>query len=350
MSAQLSTVTVTPKEASSLVIEHVKRDQPVMLWGGTGIGKTSIMRQVAKQLDKKLITILASIKQPVDLAGIPVPDMANNVCRWLTPSELPREDRDGTDGLLFLDEINAVNQMMQAALHQLVNEAKVGEHKIARGWARVAAGNRLTDRAAAQRMPTALANRFKHYNVEPSVEDWCEYQAARGGNPLYSAFLRFRPELIYLAPGGETERVKIAPDAVAFPTPRTHEDASTFLDVADPVKRFHLVSSAVGEGTAHEVEGFLRLTKDLPTFGEVVADPKHARVPPVSEPASRYAVASMVASQASKETIDAVFTYAARLGGEFEMLVASEISKRHPDLTETGAYTSFAISNQHEVL
>jgi hypothetical protein len=336
-------VTVTLKEAAPLVLACANRKKPVMLWGGTGVGKSDLMEQLAAALGLPLHTFIASLKTPVDLSGIPVPDLATGTTTWLRSEDIPT-----FACVLFLDEINTCPPSMQAALFQLALKRCVGQHKLHPDTIIVAAGNRLTDRAAAQRMPTALANRFQHFNVEPAVEDWCEYQAGRGISPLYSAFLRFRPELIYLAPGQESERVKIDASAVAFPTPRSHETAAGYIDVADAMTRFHLIASAVGEGVAHEIEGFLRLTKDLPTFTEVSTDPKHARVP--ADPAAKYAVASMIASQATKETVDAVFAYAARLGGEFEMLAASEISRRSPELTETGAYTTFAIANQNEVL
>ena len=336
-------VTVSLREAGPLVIHCAKRKKPVMLWGGTGVGKSDLVEQLAAALGLPLHTFIASLKTPVDLSGIPVPDMATGTTTWLRSEDIP-----SFACVLFLDEINACPPSMQAALFQLALKRRVGQHQLHPDTIIVAAGNRLTDRAAAQRMPTALANRFQHFNVEPNVEDWCDYQASIGGNEIYSAFLRARPELIYLAPGQESERIKVPADAVAFPTPRSHTTAAECVDVADATTRFHLVASAVGEGIAHELNGFLPTITQLLTFGEVVANPKSARVP--TDPSLCYAVVSMLAVQATRETIDAVFAYAARVGGEYEMVMAAEISRRKPELTETSAYTTHSIAHQNEVL
>ena len=343
MSMPVNIVTVSVREAKPLVLAVAKQKKNTMLWGNTGVGKSDIVEQIAAELGLPLHTFIASLKTPVDLSGIPVPDMATGTTTWLRSEDIPIYAC-----LLFLDEINASPPSMQASLFQLALKRRVGKHELHPDTVIVAAGNRLTDRSAAQRMPLALANRFQHFNVEPNVEDWCDYQASVGGNPIYSAFMRARPELILLTPGNESERIKIPTDAVAFPTPRSHSTAAEYVDVADATTRFHLVASAVGEGVAHELNGFLPTITQLPTLGEVVADPKGARVP--TDPSLCYAVVSMLACQAERATIDAIFTYAARVGGEYEMVLAAEIDRRKPELTETSAYTTHSIAHQNEVL
>ena len=89
---------------------------------------------------------------------------------WYVPDELPRVERDGEFGYLFLDEINTGSPQMMAVMMQLVLDRKVGEYTLPPGWRIIAAGNRVSDRAAAQRMPTALRNRFAHIFCVPSVE------------------------------------------------------------------------------------------------------------------------------------------------------------------------------------
>jgi hypothetical protein len=343
MTAEINIVTVTLKEAVPLIEICAQRKRPVMLWGGTGVGKSDIVQQLAAKLGLPLHTFIASRKTPVDLSGIPVPDMANGTATWLRSEDIPSHAC-----VFFLDEINTCPPSMQASMFELALNRRVGKHELHPDTIIVAAGNRLTDRAAAQRMPTALANRFQHFNVEPTVEDWCDYQASIGGNEIYSAFLRARPELIYLAPGQPHERIRVPVDAVAFPTPRSHTTAASYVDIADATQRFHLVASTVGEGIAHELNGFLPTISQLPTLGEVVADPNTARVP--TDPSLCYTVVSMLACQAERDTIDAIFAYAARVGGEYEMVLAAEINRRKPALTETSAYTTHAIANQNEVL
>jgi MoxR-like ATPase len=85
---------------------------------------------------------------------------------------LPREDRDGPNGVLFLDELNAAPPAMSAAAYQLVLDRKLGDYELPAGWVVFAAGKRETDRGVTSTMPTPLANRFAHFEFEVSVKDW----------------------------------------------------------------------------------------------------------------------------------------------------------------------------------
>lgn len=50
----------------------VSADLPVLLWGEPGIGKTAALRQLAEALDLPLTTVIASVHEPSDFAGLPV--------------------------------------------------------------------------------------------------------------------------------------------------------------------------------------------------------------------------------------------------------------------------------------
>src|SRR5258705_1067513 len=50
----------------------VAADLPVLLWGEPGIGKTAALNQLADALDLPLTTVIASVHEPSDFAGLPV--------------------------------------------------------------------------------------------------------------------------------------------------------------------------------------------------------------------------------------------------------------------------------------
>src|SRR5215471_9669689 len=191
--------------AALLVKRLIAKRHSVHMWGKPGIGKSEVVRQIAVELDTaqrkidghgwKLIEWRANLREPVDCRGIPVADVANGVTRWLVPDELPREDRDGKYGILFLDEMNTASMQVQAALFQLVLSGKLGDYTLPKGWVIIAAGNAVSDRAAAQRMPTALRNRFSHFYVVADVNAWAKWATKTGVAPEFVAFAHYRREL-----------------------------------------------------------------------------------------------------------------------------------------------------------
>ena len=169
----------------------VSARQPVFVWGGPGIGKSALIRQLAEALKVTLRDVRALLLDPVDLRGLPFLG-SDGRSKWATPEFLPQ---DGA-GILFLDELNAAPAMVQASCYQLVLDRKLGEYVLPEGWAIIAAGNRDSDRGVTTRMPTPLRNRFVHLEFEVDIQEWSEWAIQAGIRPEVIAFLRFRPELI----------------------------------------------------------------------------------------------------------------------------------------------------------
>lgn len=323
-------------QTSAALGAYIDADIPAFLWGAPGIGKSDCVAALAKARNLPMIDLRAILLDPVDLRGLPY--VSDGLASWARPTFLPDADRHGPEGILFLDELNAAPPSTQAACFQLVLNRRVGEYSLPPGWRIVAAGNRQTDRAAAQRMPSALANRFAHIDVEASPEDWRAWANRAGISPMVSAFIAFRPELLHKMD---------SPDLRAFPTPRAWSQVSKVAD-ASPDLRAGLVAGLVGEGAGAEFEGFARLYSELPSIRMILADPNGARVP--DKPAARYAVATGIARAATADNFDAVMTYAQRLPREFEILACLDAVKRDGALTGTPAFLDFAARNQDVML
>ncbi len=181
-----------------------------MIWGPPGIGKSSIVAQVAARHGLACIDLRLSQLAPTDLRGLPVAESGRS--RWYPPEFLPTEGA----GVLFLDEINMAPPTMQGMAQQLILDRQVGSYRVPEGWFIWAVGNRDEDRAAVFEMPAPLANRFIHVEVAPDFEN-CSYALNRGLHEHIIAFLSFRPALLH----------KSEPLQSAWPSPRSWEMAST---------------------------------------------------------------------------------------------------------------------------
>ena len=102
--------------------------QALMLWGSPGIGKSDLVRQLAEDLDRIFVDVRLSTIDPVDLRGLPMINVEEQLTNWLPPSFLPNVQSE--PGILFLDEINAAPPMLQASAYQLILDRKLGEYQI----------------------------------------------------------------------------------------------------------------------------------------------------------------------------------------------------------------------------
>lgn len=310
---------------------YLDHDIPAFLWGPPGVGKSDAVRQIAAEMGVNMIDFRAILRDPIDLRGLP--STADGIARWLPPSDLPDVKRDGDTGIFFMDELNAAPASVQAACFGLVLDRKVGEYRLPPGWRIIAAGNRQSDRAAAQRMPTALANRFAHIDVSPDINAFVAWANQNGIDPMLVGFLMFRPALLH-SMDGEDQR--------AFPTPRSWSQVSKIaqlpIDAMLPV-----VEGLVGKGAAAEYLGFMRVVKDLPPLSEVFEKPATARVP--DQPSARYAIVSGIARMISHDNFSKAVIYANRLPREFNVMMVHAAVNRDKSLCESKTYVDWVAEN-----
>lgn len=332
---------VTIAVALVMLAAYVQRNKAVMLWGSPGIGKTSIVCQYAESLKWKVIDFRANIREPVDVRGIPVVNEKDQTTKWYSPDELPRVERDGEKGILFIDEINTAAPQMMAVLMQLVLERKVGDYHLPPGWIVVAAGNHVSDRAAAQRMPTALANRFAHIYVKADVDAACAYWQKIGVAPEMIAFIRYRRELIHVMPKN--------PDEHAFPTPRSLVSAAEFVNEHQDIRE-KLLAGVIGDAYASEFEAFIGLYRSIGSLEHIVKDPDNAPLSGEKDPSIRYATCVGLSRIATRQNFGNIIRYAKRLPREFEVLIVKDATSRDEGLKNVAAYGAWACENQDIIL
>lgn len=334
-----------PSQITTALSYLIDANQPVMLHGSPGVGKSDVVRQIAKQRGIELIDLRLSQLDPVDLRGVPSVDTKKHITSWNTPSFLPTDGK----GILFLDEINSAAQATQAAAYQLVLDRKLGDYVMPPGWAIIAAGNRSTDRAIVNQMSTALKNRFTHLNYEVNNDDWCDWALRSNIAVEVLGFIRFRPMLLNEfeqrnESKEEKERVQRLKDAQAFATPRSWEFLSKVVQQKPGSDvEYELYTGIVGEGAAAEFMGYLKYYRDLPNLDALLMNPGAAKVP--EEPATLYALATGLATKATQDNMERVVKYALRLPAEFQVLLMKDAIARDNDLTQTKSFNEWAIKN-----
>ena len=203
----------------------------VMLWGSPGVGKSQGIKELAKELEanvnKKVVVtdVRLILFNPVDLRGIPTANEDKTLAIWLKPKIFQMDDSDEVINILFLDEISAAPQSVQAAAYQLTLDRTVGEHKLPDNCIVIAAGNRVTDQSVAYQMPKALANRLMHIEIKPNATAWLKWAESAGIDENVRQFLTENSNYLL--------DKDIDKDDLAFASPRSWEMVSNILNSVD---------------------------------------------------------------------------------------------------------------------
>lgn len=271
-------VTNVINELASIYIPLIRGKMPYssipspFLWGPPGVGKSDGINELAEVLEKetgkkvKVTDIRLLLFSPIDLRGVPIADESRQFTDWLKPRILDLDPSDKVVNILFLDELSAAPQSVQAAAYQLTLNRSIGEHKLPDNTLVMAAGNRTTDRAVAYKMPSALANRMMHYEICVDFKTWSQWAIEKGNiHPYVLGYLSYDMSKLYI-----TDK---SIDEVAFPTPRSWMFVSSILntlgEIEDIGKCHSIISSCVGMGTAVEFIAWSKVYKDLPKTEDI---------------------------------------------------------------------------------
>ena len=312
------------KSLSALVSSKV----PVFLWGAPGVGKSSIVKAIAEQKEIAFIDLRLALMDPTDLKGIPFYDKESHTALWAPPAFLPREG----EGILFLDELNSAAPAVQSSAYQLILDRRVGEYILPDGWAIVAAGNRESDRGVTYRMPAPLANRFVHFEMEVSVEDWREWAFGSGIDSRIIAYISYKNEALFNFDATKAQK--------SFATPRSWEyvdkilksdlSAETLLDV---------LCGTVGKEEAVGFLSFVKVANRLPDIALIVAG--ELREYP-QDMDVLYALSSGIVTHylqnPSDEKLENILQYSLELKSEFAVLLVQDLQRNGVRMEHIASY------------
>lgn len=238
--------------------EGEKNRMTPMIWGGAGVGKSSMVKEAGAELGYEVREVRLSTLSPVDVRGVPwVPHDNPEHFKFVPPVFMPT-GREEKPVLLFFDEINTAPPMNQVVAYEISLDRRMGGHPLPANTLVVMAGNRVQDRGATFEMPLPLANRLVHIEVEADENVFLEYGLRKNLPEGLLAFIKFKPQNLVVKPTG---------GSYAFPTPRSWENAARFI--ANNGEK-HEVAAVIGEAVAVELFEFLKLRTVLPDLDSIL--------------------------------------------------------------------------------
>ena len=237
----------------------IQARQPVMLWGGPGIGKTEITNAIARSLKFEMFEQVCATWDPTDvgLPMLPPPDRQSSEDvdrvveyyervppKWA--HEIVAKAKAGKQVLLYLDEFSCTPPAVQAATLKIVGEKKIGDLKLPDNLAIAGCANPADQAAGGWDLAPPAANRWCHLDFRLDVAGWCEGMRTGFPDPkilpitkgwenlipskrvLISAYIeRFGSEHLYNLPDNEADAGK------AWPSPRTWTRLADLLAAAE---------------------------------------------------------------------------------------------------------------------
>jgi MoxR-like ATPase len=168
--------------------------RPVLLEGGTGIGKSELVVHVAKKLGVQHVVLDLSLLEPPDLVGLPVVEGGRT--RYALPHVLPREGR----GILMLEELNRAERYIQQPALQLLSARSLHEYVLPEGWACFAAVNPENGEYQVTPLDAALRARFLQLPVRPDRASWLAWAGGQAIHPAVLAVVREHERVFEGAP------------------------------------------------------------------------------------------------------------------------------------------------------
>lgn len=340
----------TLNQAAVLITHFIKSNTPVNLLGSPGVGKSDVIKQVAEQLNLKVIDFRLSTCDPTDLSGIPF--ISNGRSAYMPNEAFPlasdtipnREDGTPYDGwLLFLDEITNAPMAVQAAAYQLVLDRQVGQNKLHKDVKIVSAGNMIDDGAAVTgEMSTALKSRMAHINIEMSLDAWLDWAMGAGIHHSITSFIKFKPTALY--------QFDPKVDADTFPCPRTWGMVDSLIKTVgmNDKNLQALVSATISDGPASEFINYCKNFVGLPTYDDIVKNPEKVDVP--KEMSTLYALSGSIGAQTKKETVTEVMKFVDRMPKEFQLRTFNDFTKREPALVTVPAVRAWLLANARNMV
>ena len=317
---------VTPSQATSMIAKYIQAKIVPMLTGSPGMGKSAIVRDIAKTYNLKLIDLRLSQCDPTDLMGFP--SIQGQRAGYLPMETFPLEGDPIPEGysgwLLFLDEFNSASIAVQASGYKLILDRMVGQKNLHKHVAVVCAGNLETDGAIVNPMSTAMQSRLAHLELITDVNQWLDWAYENGIHRFITSYIKFKPGNLYAFSPDHTDKT--------YACSRTWEFANRVLEVAgtDDKDLLPMLAGVLSEGVAREFIGFTKIDKDLPKITQIMESPNSIRVP--DEPSVLFALTGSISHHANKDNLAPLITYIKRLPKEFQVVTLRETVRRQKEL------------------
>ncbi len=206
---------LTPKETKEAIAFYFERmpHLPILLCGPSGIGKTDISRQIARERNWDYLDIRLAGMLPEDLRGYPKSESWMDVqaryelkvggplypeLKFVLVDKLNTIFETEGPGLLYFEEINRAHPDVHQPIFQLIGDRAMDERVMGKEWRIIASINPDSDsKYIVNAMDMAFTRRWLFINIKPDIKSWLEYAKSKDFHPSVIKYLKENPNLLY---------------------------------------------------------------------------------------------------------------------------------------------------------
>ncbi len=241
----------------------IVKQRPILLIGASGIGKTAIMEQIARECNIAIVSYTITHHTRQSAIGLPFIKQKiyggkqYSVTEY-TMSEIiasvyeKMEQTTLTEGILFIDEINCVSETLAPAMLQFLQNKTFGTHAIPKGWIIVAAGNPPEYNKSVREFDIVTLDRVKKIEVKQNFEVWKEYAYKESIHGAILSYLEIKKDNFYT--------VETTVDGKYFVTARGWEDLSRIMEV------YEELNMTIDEDVIYQYVQHKEIAKDFANY------------------------------------------------------------------------------------
>lgn len=313
----MNNLTINLAQATTL-IETCGSTNTFMLRGAPGVGKSSILKELARRLPDYLPCYIDCTQLDLSDLAMPVVDRERMVTQFAPNARFGVGAGCTQPVLIMLDELTKAGKSVLNMLLPVILERRLGDINLPVGSIVFATGNLDSD-GVGDALYGHISNRMSVIRVaNPTADEWLQWAEVNDVAPEVRAFAKQFPNAFDCyadLEDGDTNPYIFNPrkgQTKAFCSPRSLEKASHLIKHRDRLGDALLpaLAGTIGESAARDMEALLHLADQIPSFEAVTKAPSTTKIP--DGVGAYFLMAFQLSGRVKEDTLDAVMQYVNR--------------------------------------
>lgn len=330
-------------------IHEVGKHVTIIGQGQPGIGKSSVLKILAERNPEYSTAYIDCTLLDLGDFALPYTETVEHkngnlkVTRFAPNSRFKlHEDKPV---IIMLDEIGKAMRAVKNVLLTLMLEHRIGDHKLPEGSIVFGTTNLLSD-GVGDMLEAHARNRVAFVTVrKPNDDEWVDWALNNDISPEIIAWVKQFPHALasYTDPSQSDNPYIFNPKRAgqhAVVTPRSLEKASHIAKQREQLGdalTISLLAGTIGESAARDMQAFFTVVDKLPTWEQIVRDPKNAKMP--EDTVAKCILVFSALAKVEKDTLSAWMEYVQRMDKEWQALFATSAMK-------SNSKQAFCVSNK----